>query len=113
MDAEDLETYKRLLLVKRRELLTASLGTLSDASGVDVRSGDPTDRATKETQTALEVHLRESDRHLLRAIEEALARIAQGTFGLCDACGRFIPEARLKDVPWTRLCRDCKEQRRS
>jgi DnaK suppressor protein len=61
----------------------------------------------------IQARLRESDIHLLRAIEEALARIAQGTFGMCDVCEGPIAEARLKVVPWTHLCRDCKEQKRS
>jgi DnaK suppressor protein len=93
--------------------LPATAGGLSGAGGIDERTGDPTDWATQETQITLRAHLRESDSHLLRAIEEALARIAQGTFGICDACERPIAPARLKAVPWTRLCRECKEQRRS
>jgi DnaK suppressor protein len=113
VNTSGLNQYKRLLLAKQRELLPATVGTLLGAGGAEVRPGDPTDRATKETQTTLEAHLRESDTHLLRAIEEALARIAQGTFGMCDVCERPIAEARLKAVPWTHLCRDCKEQRRS
>jgi len=111
VDASALDHYKQLLLAKRRDLLTATLGALADrAEGLP---GDPTDWATEETQTTLQVHLRQSDTHLLRAIEEALARIAQGTFGACDVCERPIAEARLKVVPWTHLCRDCKEQRRA
>ena len=113
MDASALDQYKRLLLAKRRELLPATAGTLSDAAGVDERLGDPTDWATEETQITIRARLRQSDSHLLRAIEEALARIAQSTFGMCDSCERPIAEARLKLVPWTHLCRDCKEQRRS
>jgi len=113
MDPFPSDEYKKVLLVKQRELLTASLGTLSNAGGVDERLGDPTDRATREAQTTLQAHLRESDTRLLRAIEEALARIAQGTFGVCDICERPIAEARLRVVPWTHLCRDCKEQRRA
>jgi DnaK suppressor protein len=113
VDRSALNQYKQLLLIKQRELLPATVGTLLGAGGAEVRPGDPTDRGTAETQMTIQAHLRESDSHLLRAIEEALARIAQGTFGLCDACGRLISEARLKVVPWTHLSRDCKEQRRS
>ena len=46
---------------------------------------------------------------LLRAIEEALARIKQGTFGVCQICKLPVSKARLEVVPWTRLCRECKE----
>jgi DnaK suppressor protein len=50
---------------------------------------------------------------LLRAIGEALARIEHGTFGVCQVCGDPVPKARLEAVPWTRVCRDCKEQQNS
>jgi RNA polymerase-binding transcription factor DksA len=50
----------------------------------------------RKTQTALQLHLSQSDSHLLRAIEEARARIRQGKFGVCEACKRPIAEARLK-----------------
>jgi DnaK suppressor protein len=105
------ERYERLLLAKRQELLSGTLRTLLTAGGAEGHGGDPTDRASEEAQTALQVHLSQSDSHLLRAIEEALARIEHGTFGVCEACKRPIAEARLKAVPWTRLCRDCKEHR--
>jgi len=113
VDASDLDQYRQFLLAKQRELLPSLVGTLADAGRAEGRPGDPTDHATEEVQTTLQTHLRQRDTHLLRAIEEALARIAQGTFGVCDACERPIAEARLKVVPWTHLCRDCKEQRRS
>ncbi len=113
MNASGLDQYKRLLVAKRCELLPATAGTSLNSGRAEGWPGDPTDRATEEAQTILQAHFRESDSHLLQAIEEALARIAQGTFGVCDACERSIAESRLKAVPWTHLCRDCKEQRRS
>ena len=113
MEASALDHYKQLLLAKRRELLPAMVGTLLNSGKAEGWLGDFTDRAAEESQTTLQSHLRASDSHLLRAIEEALARIAQGTFGMCDVCERPIAEARLKAVPWTHLCRDCKEHRRS
>jgi DksA/TraR C4-type zinc finger protein len=50
-----------------------------------------------------------TDGRLLRAIEEALIRIRRGTFGVCEACKSPISDARLEAVPWTHLCRECKE----
>jgi hypothetical protein len=49
----------------------------------------------------------------LRAIEDALARISHDRFGVCETCGSRISRARLEAVPWTRLCRDCKEREQS
>jgi Prokaryotic dksA/traR C4-type zinc finger len=50
-----------------------------------------------------------ADSHLLRAIDEALARMRRGTDGACKVCKQRIPKVRLEAVPWTRHCRDCKE----
>ena len=111
MKGVHLDRYKRLLLAKRQELLAGTLRTLLTAGGAEGHGGNATDRATEEVQTALQVHLSQSDSHLLHAIDEALARIKHSTFGVCDACKRPIAETRLKAVPWTRLCRDCKEHR--
>ncbi|PYV24703.1 MAG: RNA polymerase-binding protein DksA, partial [Acidobacteria bacterium] len=111
MDTIELERYKRLLLAKRDELLADTRRTLLVTGGAERRQGDLTDQATDEAQTLLQVHLSQGDTHLLRAIEEALARIEHGTFGVCEACNRPIAESRLKAVPWARLCRDCKEHR--
>jgi DnaK suppressor protein len=105
-----LNEYKLLLLAKRDELVSATLRTSLTEGREEGHGGDPTDRATEDAQTVLQVRLSESDVHLLQAVEEALVRVEHGTFGVCESCKRPIAEARLKVVPWTHLCRDCKEQ---
>jgi DnaK suppressor protein len=109
VNAEDLDRYKRLLLAKRREVEAGPIGPIGAASGAGERQADVIDQASDATQADLQVHLHRADIRLLRAIEEALARIEQGTFGVCETCQRPISVARLNAVPWTRLCRDCKE----
>ena len=111
MDTIQLDRYKQSLVAKRDELLGGPLRTLLVAAGLGGGLGDFTDQGTEEAQTALQAYLSQSDSHLLRAIEDALARIDRGVFGVCEVCKRPIAEARLKTVPWARLCRDCKEQR--
>lgn len=49
-------------------------------------------------------------RALLRMVEEALARIREGSFGLCAACGNGINQKRLEAVPWARYCIDCQQR---
>ena len=110
MNSGDLERYKQLLLAKRDELLTARAGTESPAPAAGHLRGDFVDQATAATEAELQVHLRQTDSRLQRAIEDALGRIEQGTFGVCTACKQSIPAGRLDVVPWTRLCRDCKEK---
>jgi DnaK suppressor protein len=52
--------------------------------------------------------LEEIDEQVLGAIDEALARIESGTYGLCVNCGRPINEERLRAIAWATLCIDCK-----
>ncbi len=105
----DIARYKVLLLAKRDELRV----TGEDESLVppaNDTSGDVVDWARADTEAELQVRRRESEAHLTRAIEDALARINAGRFGICEICNRPISKARLEAVPWTRVCRDCKEE---
>ena len=110
MDAKELDRYKQLLLAKRREIEAGAIGTIGAGSGPGERPADVIDQATEAAQTDLQVHLHQTDSHLLRAIEEALARIDRRSFGVCETCNSPIAPVRLNAVPWTRFCRDCKEQ---
>jgi DnaK suppressor protein len=71
------------------------------------------DHAAAAVEAEVQVRLRETDSKLLRAIDEALGRMERNTFGVCQACGKPISAARLDAVPWSRLCRECKEQSKS
>ena len=110
MNAKDLDRYRQLLLAKRREIEAGAIGTIGAAGGPGERPADVIDQATDAAQADLRAHLHQTDSRLLRAIEEALARIDRQAFGVCETCKRPISTARLEAVPWTRLCRDCKEK---
>ena len=53
------------------------------------------------------------ERQMLDEIEEALGRLSEGQYGICEDCGDEIPERRLKALPWTRLCLKCAERRQA
>jgi DnaK suppressor protein len=103
--------YPRLLLAKRDELSTRH-AAVSPALGAD-DLGDFADQANADAEPDLHIRLRQSDIHLLRAIENALRRIAQDRFGVCEMCDSPISKARLEALPWTPLCFDCMEQEQS
>lgn len=109
MQAKDLEGYRRLLLGKQREVLACESKEAVAVPAAGHIVGDLGDQAVAERETRVQVRLRQSNDHLLRAIREALERICTGNYGICQACERPIPDARLRVVPWTRFCRDCKE----
>ena len=111
MNNRNILRYKNRLLSKRQEITTRK--TLIDSIPAGERGGDPIDRAAHETVAATQIRLDQTTGKLLRAIEHALTRIQHEEFGICAECGQSISKPRLEAVPWTKLCRDCKERRDS
>ncbi len=106
MNKSDLLRYKNLLLSKRHELSDGKGQSDSISAARELR-GDAADMANGEADAATQIRLRQTDGKLLRAIDDALARILREQFGICAECGEPISKARLEAVPWTRWCRDC------
>jgi DnaK suppressor protein len=69
---------------------------------------DPNDRASLEADRNFELRIRDRERKLIAKMQEAIKRIDDGTFGICDACGGPISEKRLTARPVTTQCIDCK-----
>jgi DnaK suppressor protein len=93
--------------------------TLLSEAGVIIGSGlnsnqenlaDVGDQATAVADQNFLLRLKEREQKLLKKIDEALERIANGTFGICESCGGEIGFKRLKARPVTTLCIDCKTQ---
>jgi RNA polymerase-binding transcription factor len=111
--AGDLQRYKELLLDKQRELSSVQDDAETRVPASGGLEGDLIDQANADAEAELRIRLHQTDARLLRAIEEALGRIRQGTFGVCQICKQPVSKARLEAVPWTRLCRECKEHKQS
>ena len=108
--AKDIQRYKRLLLGKLDELSATRNSAETLVPGAGGWQGDLVGKASSDAEAELQIRVHQSDARLLRAIEDALARIAQGTYGTCEGCRQPISKARLEAVPWTRHCRECKER---
>jgi DnaK suppressor protein len=111
--AKELATYKMLLLEKRRSLLGDLDGLEAEIAGAAHRDGTSTpssrpdqlaDFATDCHEMEMAVGMLASERALLFEISEALHRIANGTYGICEGTGQPIGKARLKARPWARHC---------
>src|SRR5579863_1591978 len=111
MRASQLDHFKRLLLEKQRELLTATSESGHHVPAAGASRVDFVEEANADAEAELQIRLHQTDGPLLRAIEDALGRIRHGTYGVCGSCGMPIPKVRLEAVPWTHLCRECKERR--
>jgi DnaK suppressor protein len=72
--------------------------------------GDYTDLASLDTDSSLNVRFRERESRLAEKIASTLRKLENGTFGICEECGRPIPEKRLLARPIARLCIKCKEK---
>lgn len=108
----DVSTYKDSLLRKRSEILSAGAGVkpIQSTEGTSSRQGDLADQATGNNEVHIQLKLKQTDAKILQAIEEALWRIEQGTYGVCRDCGEPVAAARLNAIPWTRVCITCKEK---
>ena len=109
MNKSDLLHYKNLLLAKQQEL-SADRSVRGPIPAAGEPGGDPVDMAAGEISASVQMRLKQTIGKLSRAIEDALTRIRQDRFGICEECGQLISKARLEVVPWTRHCKDCKEQ---
>ena len=107
MSPLDLKRYRDILEKKRDEILAAAPAR-TPATEPGSKSGDWIDQSSQESDLHVRLALKQTDSKLLRAIEEAVHRIDQGTYGVCMDCENNIAPARLEAVPWTRVCIDCK-----
>jgi DnaK suppressor protein len=79
----------------------------------DGTKDDPSDlydAATEEREREIQILLTDRDRTKLHAIDEALARMEDGNYGVCEACDDDIAEGRLELLPFTRLCVTCQAE---
>lgn len=105
-----LEFFKRLLNERIEELLSQANETVSGMTSHKENLPDPSDRATLESDRNFTLRIRDRERKLIGKIKEALERIEQGTYGICEDCGEEISTERLKARPVTTLCIDCKKR---
>jgi RNA polymerase-binding protein DksA len=117
VDAE----HFRDLLEERRQAVTAALDNLhrENSRSLEEETGELVsgsadqhlaDTATETVEREIGSTLEEHDERLLDAIDDALGRIEDGTYGKCVNCGAPIPEERLEAMPWATLCIECKRK---
>jgi DnaK suppressor protein len=112
MDQEKLLYFKGLLEGRLRVLLEEAVKTCTDMrqdSNGDFP--DPTDRASLESDRNFLLRIKDRERKLILKVKEAMDRVDNGTFGICESCGRPISEKRLMARPVTTLCIECKTER--
>ncbi len=110
MNPTMLEYFRHKLLKWRAELLAESSETLINLQDGGIQEPDIADRASAETDKALELRTRDRERKLLSKIDDALGRIADGSYGYCEETGDPIGIKRLEARPNATLSVEAQER---
>jgi len=111
---------RKAFLKKARETLDGMRSQLLRNARQDVSAGrdqskdegmDTYDLASESRDREINLILSDRERDKIAAIDDALSRIDEGSYGICDACEGEIAEARLVALPFTRLCVNCQADR--
>lgn len=109
MRRRELELFRGLLETRRKEILLEAGRAVDSMNGKsEVALADPADRASLESDRNFLLRMKDRERKLLAKIDEAFARIEDGSYGRCEECGLEIGLERLKARPVTTLCISCK-----
>jgi len=110
-DRKRFEVLNRMLVDRQTEIRTKlrSLREVLPSEVAQVR--DAEEQSMEEFVLGMDFALMEMESETLRQIDEALQRLADGTYGSCSECDEKISEARLKALPFATVCRDCQAQR--
>ena len=109
MTDETKETIRSLLILKMSNILGVAEDTLERMSKTS-SFPDPLDRVTSESISSIELRKRDRERKLLQKIRDALSRLENGIYGICELCESEISIERLIVRPETTLCIRCKEE---
>lgn len=108
MNPKQLAHFRKILEGWKAELsqdIDRTVHTMQDEATV---FADPNDRASQESDIALELRNRDRERKLIKKIDETIAKIEAGDYGYCESCGVEIGLKRLEARPTATLCIDCK-----
>ena len=110
MNKKELKFFEALLNQRLQELLSHAGETVSGMTEQKENFPDPTDRAALEADRNFMLRIRDREHKLIKKIKEALGRIENDTYGICETCGEEISLKRLKARPVTTQCIECKSK---
>ncbi|MET0285704.1 MAG: TraR/DksA C4-type zinc finger protein [Polyangiales bacterium] len=110
LTSQQIEQLKQRLESERQRILSRGQGHVTDAVEQESRFADEMDEASRDQDAALLLKLADNDRDAVIEIDAALARIADGSYGLSEESGEPIGFARLQIRPWARYSAEDQEQ---
>jgi DnaK suppressor protein len=108
MDKRQIQRFRTRLEIRQQELRVTIEHQLQNARTVEPEP-DAVDQAISVSEKESLLQRGKKEQQLLRAVETALGRFRDGSFGQCVSCGNEIGQARLEAVPWTPYCIQCQE----
>jgi DnaK suppressor protein len=108
MNEKQLDHFRKILNDWKAELSNDIDRTVHTMQDEVTMFADPNDRASQESDMALELRNRDRERKLIKKIDETLANIQRGEYGYCNSCGVEIGLKRLEARPTATQCIDCK-----
>jgi RNA polymerase-binding protein DksA len=111
MESGTVETYRQQLLAMQQQLTQRVFQVEESMYAMDAdRDIERTDRVQEEAAEVALTALDEQGRREIAEIQAALARIEEGTYGVCASCGEDVPLVRLTAMPTARRCVPCQER---
>ncbi len=110
MTPEKLQFFKELLTQRLNSLIEEASRSVGELTEEQLILPDALDWASEESWRDFSIRLRDRERKLMYKIREAIQRIDEGDYGVCEVCGEDISEKRLIARPVTTHCIDCKTE---
>lgn len=111
MDRKKADMYRKRLVDKQEELLRLVSKSDQDGREADEEgTQDIADKAANAYTKEFLFHQSNDNRQILTMVNEALGRIKDGSYGICQACSQEVQVKRLDAVPWARHCIECQEK---
>lgn len=110
MAKKKMDLYRKILNERLEKLIEEARKSMGGLTETKENYADPTDLASYESDRNFLLRIKDRERKLILKIKEAIKRIDDGTFGICEVCGDPIDHKRLKARPVTTLCIECKTE---
>ncbi|HLG19361.1 MAG TPA: RNA polymerase-binding protein DksA [Bdellovibrionota bacterium] len=110
MTKKKLDMFRGIITGRMNELVKQARASLGDLTEAQENYADMTDQASAEIDRNFLLRIKDRERKLILKMKEALERIDDGSFGVCEICGEGIDEERLKARPVTTQCIECKTE---
>lgn len=110
MKRQEREFFRDLLTTWLEELCDRADAAVAEFKNTDITAADPLEKAALDYDQSLAIRMRDRESRLIHRIRESIAKLEDGTYGICDLCEEEIAIERMMARPIANLCITCKTQ---